>query len=53
MYDAFAGSLVVEQFVSFLGLVEFPLVREQPVDVDLAIGDVARAIGLSDGGESP
>ena len=53
MDDALAGGLVVEQFVSFPGLIELPLVREQFVDVDLAIGDVASALGLADSRESP
>ena len=53
MDHAFARRLRIEQLVSFLGLFQFPVVREQLVDVDFAIGDVAGAVGLADGGEGP
>ena len=45
--DALAGGLRVEQAVSFLGLIEPPLVREQAVDIDVALDAEARAVGLA------
>jgi hypothetical protein len=44
--DALAGGLRVEQAVGLFRLVELPLVGEEAVDVDLALDDEARAIGL-------
>src|SRR5258708_27331431 len=51
--NAFAVRLLVEQLISFLRLVERPAVREQSVDIDLALDAERRALGLDDGGESP
>src|SRR5882757_10524849 len=51
--DTFAVRLLVEQRVSLLRLVECPVVREQSVDIDLALDAERRALGLDDGGESP
>ena len=45
--DGFAGRLRVEQPVSFLGLLEPPAVREQPLHVHLALGDELGALGLA------
>src|SRR3954451_11600329 len=45
---AFAGGLGVEQLVGLVGLVELPAVGEQFFDVDLAIDDELRALGLTD-----
>ena len=53
MDHAFARGLRIEQPVRFLGLLELPAVREEAVDVDAAIGDVAGAVGLADGREGP
>jgi hypothetical protein len=44
---AFAGGLGVEQTVGFLGLVELPLMREQAVDIDLALDAEPGAFGLA------
>src|SRR5260370_31576637 len=51
--NAFAVRLLVEQLISLLRLVERPAVREQLVDIDLALDAERRALGLDDGGESP
>src|SRR3712207_9182119 len=48
LHDALpiSGVLGVEDAVGFLRLIEAPLVREDGVDVDAAVGDEARALGL-------
>src|SRR5258708_27255900 len=51
--NTFAVRLLVEQRVGLLRLVERPAVREQLVDIDLALDAELRALGLDDGGESP
>src|SRR5882757_2666250 len=51
--DAFAVRLLVEQRVSLLRLAERPAVREQLVDIDLALDAELGALGLDDSGESP
>src|SRR6266436_6779313 len=51
--NAFAVRLLVEQLISLLRLVERPAVREQSVDIDLALDAELRALGLDDGGEGP
>jgi hypothetical protein len=51
--NAFAVRLPVEQLVGLLRLVERPAVREQLVDIDLAVDAELRALGLDDGGEGP
>src|SRR5713226_1427476 len=51
--NAFAVRLLVEQLVGLLRLVECPAVREQLVDIDLALDAELGALGLDDGGESP
>src|SRR5580700_1781561 len=50
---AFAAGLLIEQLVGRLGLVELPTIREQMLDVDLVVGDEARAVGLDGRGERP
>jgi len=42
-----AGGLSVEQAIGFFRLFELPLVREQAVDIDLALDDETGAIGLA------
>jgi hypothetical protein len=44
---ALAGGLRVEQAIGFFRLFELPLVREQAVDIDLALDDKTGAIGLA------
>ena len=44
---AFAGRLPIEQFVSLVGLIELPAVREEVVYLDLAVGNERRALGLA------
>src|ERR1044071_4960819 len=44
--DRLAGALRVEDPVGFLRLLEAPPVREELLDVDLAIGDELGALGL-------
>src|SRR5262249_20615488 len=50
---ALAARLLVEQPVGLLGLIELPAVREQILDLDLAVGDELGALGLSDLREGP
>src|SRR5256885_2118067 len=50
---AFAGGLGVEQLVGLVRLVELPAVGEQFFDVDLAVDDELRALGLTDLREGP
>src|SRR5499427_9607063 len=45
--DGLAGRLRVEEPVGFLGLLEPPAVREQPLHVDLPVGDELSALGLA------
>src|SRR5262245_24360955 len=45
--DGLAGRLRVEEPVGFLGLLEPPAVREQPLHVHLALGDELGALGLA------
>src|SRR5260370_20713827 len=51
--DAFAVRLLIEQLISLVRRVERPAVREQPVDIDLALDAERSALGLDHGGESP
>ena len=51
--NALAAGLPIEQPVGLVGLVELPAIRKQMVDVDLVVGDKARAIGLDGGGKGP
>src|SRR5438128_2124484 len=51
--DALAGGLGVEEAIGFLRLVQFPLVGEEAVDIDLAVDDKLRAVGLALPGEGP
>src|SRR5579862_2258010 len=50
---ALAAGLAIEQLIGRLGLCQLPAIREQVLDVDLVVGDEARAVGLDGGGESP
>ncbi|MGH6942667.1 MAG: hypothetical protein ACREH6_00410, partial [Geminicoccaceae bacterium] len=50
---AFAGGLGVEQPIGLVRLVKRPALSEQAVDIDLAIGDEARALGLVHAGKRP
>src|SRR5215469_11554189 len=50
---ALAAGLPVEQPVGLVRLRQLPAIREQMLDVDLAIGDEGRALGLDDRGERP
>src|SRR6202035_6032014 len=50
---AFAAGLAVEQLIGRLGLRELPAIREQMLDIDLVVGDEARAVGLDGRGKSP
>src|SRR6516165_7368675 len=43
---ALAGGLGVEQTIGLFGLVELPAAGEQLLDIDLALDDKARAVGL-------
>src|SRR6516165_545477 len=45
--DGLAGRLRVEEPVGFLGLLEPPAVREEPLHVHLALGDELGALGLA------
>ena len=45
--DGLAGRLRVEEPVGFFGLLEPPAVREEPLHVDLALGDELGALGLA------
>src|ERR1700719_4028959 len=49
----FAAGLAVEQPVGLVGLRKLPAIGEQMLDVDLVVGDEARAVGLDGRGESP
>src|SRR6266540_2773732 len=51
--DALAGRLRIEQPVGLLGLLQRPVMGEQAIDVDAAVGDVAPALGLPDARECP
>src|SRR6516225_4557848 len=51
--DAFAAGLAVEQPIGLLGLGQLPAMREQVVDCDLAVGDEAGAVRLSNRGKGP
>src|SRR5436190_1379423 len=51
--DALARGLGVEQAIGLLGLVEAPAVREQLLDVDLAVRDEFGTVGLALLGEGP
>src|SRR5262249_23145108 len=50
---ALAARLLVKQSVGLLGLIELPAMREQIVDLDLAVGNELRALGLPDLREGP
>ena len=45
--DGLAGRLRVEEPVGFLGLLEPPAVRDEPLHVHLALGDELGALGLA------
>src|SRR5262249_8575202 len=45
--DSLAGRLRVEEPVGFLGLLEPPAVREEPLHVHLALGDELGALALA------
>ena len=45
--DGLAGRLRVEESVGFLGLLEPPAVREEPLHVHLPVGDELGALGLA------
>src|SRR6516165_997288 len=45
--DGLAGRLRVEEPVGFLGLLEPPAVREEPLHVHLPVGDELGALGLA------
>src|SRR4030095_1740936 len=45
--DGLPRRLLVEELVGFVGLLELPAVGEEPLDVDLLIGDELGALGLS------
>ena len=45
--DGLAGRLRVEEPVGFLGLLEPPAVREEPLHVHLPLGDELGALGLA------
>src|SRR5207302_6163949 len=49
----FAGGLRVEQAIGLFCLVELPLMGEEAVDVDLALDDEARTVGLALPREGP
>ena len=44
---AFAAGLLVKQLIGLFSLIESPGVREQLVDINLALGDEAGAVGLA------
>src|SRR5215469_6697138 len=48
-----SGGLRVKQAIGFFRLVELPLMREQAVDIDLALDAEARAVGLALPREGP
>src|SRR3954463_7989362 len=50
---ALAGGLAVEQLVGLLGLIQLPAMREQLFDIDLAVDDELRALGLTHLREGP
>src|SRR5436305_1688338 len=50
---AFARRVGGKQTVCLVGLVQFPAMGEQAVDVDLAVEDEARAFRLADRGKGP
>ena len=45
--DSFTRHLLVKQFVRLICLLEFPVVRKEPVDIDLAICDELGAVALT------
>src|SRR3954449_8427717 len=50
---ALPRSLRIEQLVRFFCLIQFPPMREQMIDIDLAVGNEPRARRLTHGGKSP